>query len=66
MKQQTRLLLIIVTLSAFLFLSAVFFVILFFRIFPDRFTLVFPSALVFGGLLGLLVYLPARYFIEKN
>lgn len=62
----TKFLLILALYSMLLFVTAVLFVILYFRVFPEQFLLAFPAAAGFGLITGLLSYLPLKFILEKK
>lgn len=66
MKVGNKLLLAVIMLCSASFLLASLFVILFFRIYPNKFLFLFPAVLILGVVVGLLSYLPIKTFIEKE
>jgi hypothetical protein len=48
------------------FLLAGLFVILFFRLYPDRIITLYPCIFILGLAVGALVYLPIKSLIEKK
>jgi hypothetical protein len=65
-KVNQRLLICLVLQTGFSFVCSALFVILFFRLFPNKFLILFPATLVIGMVFGLLFYLPIKNFLEKQ
>ncbi len=63
-KQKLFLSLAFTSVASFLFASL--FVILYFRIFPNRVIWLFPAALVAGVIVGILYYPAVRAFLDKK
>jgi hypothetical protein len=65
-KFNQRLIICLVLQTGFSFVLSALFVILFFRLFPNKIFILFPAALVMGMVFGLLFYLPIKNFLEKQ
>jgi hypothetical protein len=65
-KVNQRLLISLILQTGFSFVISALFVILFFRLFPNKIFILFPAALVLGMVFGLLFYLPMKSFLEKQ
>ena len=63
--KQNRLFFILIVQTMITCILTALFVILFYRIYPNKFLLLFPSAIALSLLISLLSYLPFKSFIEK-
>ncbi len=61
-----RLFFILMIQTGISFLIATLFVILFFRIYPDKMLTLFPLSFVLGMILGIISYLPVKSLLEKK
>lgn len=61
-----RLFLVLIVQTGLSFLVSALFVILFFRIYPQKMFLIFPISFVLGILVGILSYLPFKSLVEKD
>ncbi len=61
-----RLFFIMMVENGISFLLAALFVILFFRIYPDRMATLFPAVFILGLIVGILFYLPVKSLLEKK
>ena len=66
MKVGRRMLFVLILYTAIISVISALFVILYFRVFPNKPTLVYPSIFLFGLLVGLISFIPFRSLVEKN
>lgn len=66
MKTGKRLILVLVVQNGLAFAFCALFITLYFRIYPNQTFLVYPAAVIFGLLFGLISYLPFKLFAEKK